>query len=178
MRILFVTQWFDPEPTVKGLVFAKELAGRGHTVEVLTGFPNYPGGVIYRGYKLRLFQLETLDGISVIRTFIYPSHNSSRIGRAANYISFALSAAVAGLFLAKKADVMYVYHPPASVAFAAIIINLFRRIPFLYDIQDLWPDTLVATGMVRSRLVSCHSRLLVPDNISSREEDRCFVSGL
>jgi len=88
-----------------------------------------------------------MEGIAVIRTILYPSHNTNHIGRIANYISFALSAPLAGLFLAKKADVMYVYHPPATIAFAAVMIKFFRRIPFVYDIQDLWPDTLAATGI-------------------------------
>jgi glycosyltransferase involved in cell wall biosynthesis len=152
MRILILSQWFTPEPILKGLVFAKALAERGHQVEVLTGFPNYPGGVVYRGYRLRLFQRENMEGIAVIRTILYPSHNTNQIGRISNYISFALSAPLAGLFLAKKADVMYVYHPPATIAFAAIMIKFFRRIPFVYDIQDLWPDTLAATGMIRNRM--------------------------
>ena len=55
MRILLLMQWFDPEPQLKGLVFARKLRDLGHDVEVLTGFPNYPGGRIYPGYSLKLF---------------------------------------------------------------------------------------------------------------------------
>lgn len=153
MRILMLTQWFEPEPTFKGLPFAKELVRRGHDVEVLTGFPNYPGGKLYDGYKVLLLQREYLDGIPVLRVPLYPSHDSSPLRRIANYISFALSAAVMGTLLVKPADIMYVYHPPASVGFAASVISLFRRIPFVYDIQDLWPDTLAATGMLNNSRV-------------------------
>src|SRR5512134_3610698 len=74
MRILFVTQWFDPEPMFKGLAFAKALRKRGHEVEVLTGFPNYPEGRIYPGYGQRLLHREEMDGISVLRVPLYPSH--------------------------------------------------------------------------------------------------------
>ena len=151
MRILMLTQWFDPEPTFKGLAFARELVRLGHTVEVLTGFPNYPGGKLYKGYRIKLFQRETIDGISVIRVPLYPSHDGSAIKRIANYLSFAFSAALLGALLVKSADVMYVYHPPATVGFAASSISFFRRIPFVYDIQDLWPDTLAATGMLNNR---------------------------
>lgn len=150
MRILMLTQWFDPEPTFKGLAFAKELVRLGHEVEVLTGFPNYPGGKLYDDYKVRLLQRENIDGISVIRVPLYPSHDGSALKRIANYVTFALSAAFMGSLLVKPADVMYVYHPPATVGFAASIISMVRRIPFVYDIQDLWPDTLAATGMLNN----------------------------
>lgn len=146
-----LTQWFDPEPTFKGLAFARELVRLGHEVEVLTGFPNYPGGKVYDGYKVRLLQRENRDGISVLRVPLYPSHDGSALRRIANYVSFAVSAAIMGILLAKKADVIYVYHPPATVGFAAVCISFFRRIPFVYDIQDLWPDTLAATGMLTHR---------------------------
>ena len=58
-RILLITQWFDPEPTFKGILFAKELVARGFEVEVITGFPNYPGGVLYEGYRIKLIQKES-----------------------------------------------------------------------------------------------------------------------
>lgn len=151
MRILMLTQWFDPEPTFKGLAFAKELVRLGHEVEVLTGFPNYPGGKLYDGYKIRLLQRENVDGISVLRVPLYPSHDCSALGRIANYLSFAFSAAFIGALSVKPADIMYVYHPPATVGFAAFVISMVRRIPFVYDIQDLWPDTLAATGMLNNR---------------------------
>ncbi|MBA4070068.1 MAG: glycosyltransferase WbuB, partial [Acinetobacter sp.] len=73
MKILLLTQWFDPEPTFKGLAFAKELKRQGHDVQVLTGFPNYPGGKIYDGYKLKLYQHEEVDGISILRVALYPN---------------------------------------------------------------------------------------------------------
>ena len=153
MRILILTQWFEPEPAFKGLSFAKELQRLGHQVEVITGFPNYPGGKLYQGYNLSLYKKERIDGVSVIRVPLYPSHDSSPLKRILNYLSFAFSAATIGSVLASSADVLYVYHPPATVGFAAIAIKLFRRIPFVYDIQDLWPDTLHTTGMVKKGFI-------------------------
>ena len=143
-----MTQWFDPEPTFKGLLFARELAARGHEVEVLTGFPNYPGGKVYPGYQIRPWVREQIDGINVLRVALYPSHNNSGLHRVFNYVSFALSAAVIGTTLIRKPDVMYVYHPPITVGFAAAVIGFLRRTPFVYDIQDLWPDTVAASGMM------------------------------
>src|SRR5258706_4743455 len=150
MRILLLSQWFNPEPTFKGLAFAKALRQLGHDVEVLTGFPNYPDGKIYPGYRLRLYQREIMEGIPVVRVAIYPSHDHSVLGRILNYCSFAIAAAVLGPFLVRDADVMYVYHPPATVALPAVSLRLFRGIRFVYDVNDLWPDTLAATGMIQS----------------------------
>jgi glycosyltransferase involved in cell wall biosynthesis len=153
VRILFLGQFFNPEPGLKGLSFVKELVSRGHQVQVLTGFPNYPGGKVYPGYRIRLWQREVMDGVEVIRVPLYPSHDQSRIGRVANYASFALAAALLGPFLVKQADVAYVYHPPATIGLPAMALKYLRGIPVVIDIQDLWPDTLAATGMVGSPFV-------------------------
>lgn len=150
VRVLLLTQWFDPEPTFKGLVFARELVRQGFEVEVVTGFPNYPGGKVYPGYRIKLLQREVIDGVQVTRVPLYPNHDQSAIKRVLNYASFAASALVYGLFLARRADVMYAYHPPLTVGIAAGLIRFFRRIPVVYDIQDMWPDTLRATGMLNN----------------------------
>ena len=149
-RILLITQWFDPEPTFKGLIFAQELVRQGFSVEVVTGFPNYPGGRLYPGYKIKWIQREFIDGVDVTRLPLYPNHDQSAIKRVLNYCSFALSVFFYGAFMAKRADVMYAYHPPLTVGVAASLIRFFRRIPLVYDIQDMWPDTLRATGMLNN----------------------------
>ncbi|MFJ4457245.1 glycosyltransferase family 4 protein [Pseudomonas sp. NPDC089392] len=146
-RILLLTQWFDPEPTFKGLVFARELVAQGFEVEVITGFPNYPGGKLYSGYKVKLIQREVIDGVNVTRVPLYPSHGQSGIGRVLNYASFAATSLFYGLFGARKPHVIYAYHPPLTVGMSAALIRMFRRVPVVYDIQDMWPDTLKATGM-------------------------------
>jgi glycosyltransferase involved in cell wall biosynthesis len=143
-----MTQWFDPEPTFKGLVFARELVKLGFDVEVVTGFPNYPGGKVYPGYKVKFIQREFIDGIKVTRLPLYPSHGQSGIGRALNFVSFAASSLLYGLFFAQRPDVIYGYHPPLTIGIAASLIRFFRRVPVVYDIQDMWPDTLRATGML------------------------------
>lgn len=153
LRILLLTQWFDPEPTFKGIAFARGLAARGHHVEVITGFPNYPGGKVYPGYRLRWRQREVVDGIPLLRVPLYPSHDQSAPGRVANYLSFAASSCLAGLFLARRPDVVYAYHPPLTTAMSGLAIAWLRDVPLVHDIQDLWPDTLRATGMIRSTRV-------------------------
>ena len=149
-RILLLTQWFDPEPTFKGMVFARELVRQGFDVEVLTGFPNYPGGKVYPGYRIKLLQREIIEGVQVTRVPLYPNHDQSAVKRVLNYVSFAASSLMYGLFMARRADVIYAYHPPLTVGITASLIRLLRRIPVVYDIQDMWPDTLRATGMVNN----------------------------
>ena len=147
-----LTQWFDPEPTFKGLQFARELTAQGHRVRVVTGFPNYPGGVVYDGYRIRAWQRESIDGVDILRVPLYPSHNGSAIARVWSYLSFSLSA-IAGVLWGSRPDVTYVYHPPATAALPAVILKWVKGVPFVDDVQDLWPDTLAATGMVSNRRV-------------------------
>ena len=158
-RILLITQWFEPEPTPKGLTFARELVRRGYEVEVLTGFPNYPGGKLYPGYRIRPIQREHIDGVEVTRVALYPNHGQSGLRRALNYLSFAFTGTWYTLLWAPRPDVIYAYHPPLTVGLIAALARVFRRVPVVLDIQDLWPDTLRATGMFTSeRLLRIVSR--------------------
>ena len=150
MRILLVKQLFNPEPTAKSLDFAKELISRGHEVEVLTGFPSYPIGKIYNGYKQRIYKRETLEGVNLIRVPIYPDHSASGLKRFLHYISYAISATFIGLWLVKKPDVCFVYQGAIPAAIPAIVLKKLRGIPFLYDINDLWPETIAASGMMKN----------------------------
>ena len=149
-KVLLLTQWFDPEPTIKGLPFARELVRLGFEVEVLTGFPNYPHGKLYPGYQQRWLQRETIDGVRIRRVPLYPSHDQSALRRVLNYASFAVTSLLYGLRAAGRADVIYAYHPPLTVGVVAAILKIVRRRPVVYDIQDMWPDTLAATGMISS----------------------------
>lgn len=159
-KVVLLTQWFDPEPTFKGLAFARELVRKGFDVEVVTGFPNYPGGKLYDGYRIRLIQRKVIDGVLITRLPLYPSHDGSALRRIANYASFAASALFYGLFMLKRPGVIYAYHPPLTVGVTASLLRLIRRIPVVYDIQDMWPDTLRATGMLNNeRILAVVSRV-------------------
>lgn len=147
-----LSQWFQPEPFFKGIPFAKELKELGHDIEVLTGIPNYPSGKIYPGYSNRS-QRDTIDGISIIRVPIYCSHDANSIRRILNYTSFALSSLLIGLWKVKRPDVIYVYHPPVTIGLPAIIAKMIFRVPIVYDIQDLWPDSVKASNMLNSSLI-------------------------
>jgi glycosyltransferase involved in cell wall biosynthesis len=103
---------------------------------------------VYDGYRIRPFQRELNDGIEITRLALYPSHDRSKIGRIFNYVSFFLSATIYLVFVARRADVIYAYHPPLTVGLAAALARLVRRVPVVLDVQDIWPDTLRATGMI------------------------------
>lgn len=153
MRILFIAHYFQPEPNFfVGLPFAKKLVEFGHEVEVLTGFPNYPGGKIYDGYRVKFLQRETLEGIPIMRVPIFPSHDQSSIRRILCYSSLALSESIIGPIIVKPADIAYVSQGPATIGLPACIHRFLRGIPFVYDIKDLWPDVLVSTGMFDSKI--------------------------
>lgn len=159
MRILYLAQFFEPEPMIKGAKFVRALMARGHEVEVVTGFPNYPVGKLYDGYRLRLHQVETIEGVTIHRVPLYPSHGRSSLGRILNYLTYVASAAFYGIFRAKPFDVIYSY-PPPTVGLAATLIGLIRRRPFVLDVQDLWPDSVVRSGMSgTSRMESALSRM-------------------
>jgi len=146
-RILYLSQWFDPEVMVKGLKFVRHLQASGYEIEVATGVPNYPSGKIAPGYRLKPYQSEMMGDVLVHRLFLFPSHDQSSLGRALNYGSFFLSALLFCLLRARRFDAVYVYHPPITVGLAAALSGFVTRRPFLIDVQDLWPDSVSASGM-------------------------------
>lgn len=153
MRILLITQLFDPENAIKGLSFAKDLVALGHEVEVVTTFPSYPGGKIFPGYKMRLRQVENHGGVRVVRIPSYVAHGRSAIKRLLSYASFSAAAFFYSLFAVKRPDVIYSYYPPMVGGVAGVLLGMIRRRPVIYDVQDLWPEAVVATGMLRNQKI-------------------------
>jgi glycosyltransferase involved in cell wall biosynthesis len=149
MRVGLVSQWYDPEvgAVVPGTL-ARALSSYGHQVEVLTGLPNYPTGRLYPGYHLRPYQREELDGVTVHRCPLYPSHDSQAVRRAANFLSFASAASVVGLRALRRVDAMLVYSAPATAALPALALRRALRIPFVLLIQDMWPQSVTASGFL------------------------------
>src|SRR6185295_8264203 len=153
MKILLVSQYYTPEPNAKAPNLAHGLAARGHQVEVLTTFPSYPLGRTYDGYRQRPWTREEDNGVAVIRVPSFPDHSASTMGRAANYGSFFAAAAGVGALLARRADVVWAWQPPPSTSYAGWVLACARRAPFILEIQDMWPDTLVATGVMKAPAV-------------------------
>lgn len=147
MRVLILSQYYEPEPIPKPHDLARALRERGHEASVVTGLPNYPSGRIFDGYRFTALMSERLDGVAVIRAAEFPYHGRRAVGRIANYGSFMLSAPLAAMF-APSADVIYVWHPPLTVGVAAWAIARMRGIPFVYDVQDIWPESAVLAGIL------------------------------
>ena len=153
MRVLMLSQWYDPQPASMMTSLAWALRDQGHEVHVLTGLPYTQAGSYADGYRLRWRYREEVDGIKVTRVPLYPSHDRSGVRRTLTYTSFAVAATLIGVPSVPRPDVVYVYHPPATNGLPSLMLRLFRGAPFVYHIQDLWPDTLRATGMVKNPLV-------------------------
>jgi colanic acid biosynthesis glycosyl transferase WcaI len=160
MRIGMISQWYDPEggsAAVAGAI-SRHLAELGHEMHVLTGFPNYPTGRIYPGYRIRPYQYERRAGVHVHRVPLLPSHDRSAIRRAMTYLSFGASA-TARQRLLRSVDVWLVYSTPATAAAPALVAHTLYRRPYVLLIQDLWPDTIIDSGFLRQgRLLSATVR--------------------
>jgi len=158
-RILILSIYHDPEPIPKTGELARELQRRGHPVTVVTAFPHYPSGRLYPGYRLAPWRWEMRDGVRVLRTFIYPYHGRRGGLRMLNYLSWMVSS-IQAAWLAPACDVIYVWHPPLTVGVSAWVISKLKRAPFVYDVQDLWPESALASGLMRpGRLVDGLYRL-------------------
>lgn len=152
MRILMLTQYYDPEPMTIPHELARGMVERGHEVTAITGFPNYPLGRIYEGYKQRLRQWDKLDGVKVLRLPLYPDHSLSAIKRSAYYLSLAFTSAILGIVLGGPADIIFVFHPH-TMAIPAWWIGLLRRIPFVLNIQDMYPESLTTVNISNKSLI-------------------------
>ena len=138
---------------MKSLPLAKKLKSEGHEVEILTGYPNQPTGKLFPGYSLKLFFSEYIDGIKINRVPLYINHSKSKFKRILNYLSFLMSACFFGVWMVQKPQIIYTYHGPATIAIPAIFFKFIYRGKIFYDINDYWPDTLEATGMIKSNFV-------------------------
>ncbi|MBW3569604.1 MAG: glycosyltransferase family 4 protein [Gemmatimonadetes bacterium] len=162
MRILIVTQYFWPE-NFRINDLAAGLVERGHEVTVLTGVPNYPGGRFFDGYGLFRRGREEFNGVRVHRVPLGPRGGAGGVRLGANYLSFALSASVLAPLAARgRFDVVFVYEPsPITVGIPALVLKRIKRAPVLFWVQDLWPESLSATGAVRSpRILRAVERLV------------------
>lgn len=148
MRILILSIYHDPEPIPKTGDLARELGRRGHDVTVVTAFPHYPEGQLYPGYRLALWRWEARGSVRVLRTFIYPYHGRRSSLRILNYLTWMVSS-IQAAWLAPRCDVLYVWHPPLTVGVSAWVISRLKRVPFVYDVQDLWPESALASGLMR-----------------------------
>jgi len=152
VKILYVSQYFPPEmgaPAARAAELSRHWARDGHDVTVLTGFPNHPTGIVpleYRSKFRRLVARERMDGVSVVRTWLFPFPNRKAYERMLNYSSFCVSSASTGLFLSRP-DVVIASSPQLLVGLSGWWLARSKRVPYVFEVRDLWPESLAAVGM-------------------------------
>jgi colanic acid biosynthesis glycosyl transferase WcaI len=154
LRILLVTQYFWPEE-FRINELAAIMAARGHQITVLTGIPNYPSGKFFSGYGFHRKRAENYFGMKVIRVPLCPRGKGGGIRLALNYFSFAFFASILGPFKCRDPyDVIFVYEPsPITVGLPAIVMKKIKSVPIVFWVQDLWPESLSATGALKSQYI-------------------------
>lgn len=162
-RVLFLSITFSPEPgPTRGLPLAKWLFEQcGYDVCVLTAIPWYPVGKFYPNYRCRLWQWESMDGIAVLRVPLFPSHDLSAVRRALTYISFSVFAALLGPILIGRVDVVYFFDNLPTTGTVAWLFRLLFGAKSVMNINDLWPDTVVNSGMIKSSMLLRSARYLI-----------------
>lgn len=155
MRFGMLTQWYDPERGSAALpgIISRAIGDLGHEVHVLTAYPNYPSGELQDGYRLRLYQRETIRGIEVHRAPLYVSHDTNVRRRMLNYATFALGSSGVALSKFPKVDAVLVHSTPATVALTALTLKAMRRTPYVVHIQDLWPQTVTSSSLGQGSLL-------------------------
>ena len=152
MRILFLSHYFPPEgnaPASRVHQLCRRWVADGHQVTVLTCAPNHPTGKVYPGYRNRVRQHESIDGIEVIRVWTFLAANQGTLRRSLNYASFLFSAVVVGLFV-RRPDVLVATSPQFFCGVAGMVLRWLRRVPFSLEIRDIWPESIATVGAVRT----------------------------
>ena len=151
MRILFLTDNFPPEtnaPATRTFEHARRWVRAGAKVTVITTAPNFPAGKLFPGYRNRLFQREWIDGVETIRVWTYITANEGFARRTLDYLSFMVMGFLAGLSLPRP-NVIVSTSPQFFTACAAYVLSIFKRRPFVFELRDLWPDSIIAVGAMR-----------------------------
>lgn len=151
MHILFLSDNFPPEvnaPASRSFEHCREWVRAGHAVTVITCAPNFPTGKVYPGYRNRVWQSETMDGIRVIRVWTYIAANAGFLWRILDYLSFMLAATVAASFV-RRVDVIVGTSPQFFTACAARLVAALKRRPWVFELRDLWPASIRAVGALR-----------------------------
>lgn len=152
MHILFLTDNFPPEvnaPASRTYEHCREWVAAGHRVTVITGAPNFPAGRVFPGYKNRLWSRETMDGIEVVRVWTYITANAGFLRRTVDYMSFMASAVPASLAI-DRFDIIVATSPQLFTPCAAFLAGLLRRRPYVFELRDLWPESIRAVGAMKN----------------------------
>lgn len=164
MRIVFFTHYFPPEgnaPASRTYEHCQRWVKKGVDVTVITCAPNVPNGVVYEGYKNRLWpQRETVDGIRVIRVWTKIAANAGGLPRILNYVSYMMSAVFAFLFFCRRPNLIIATSPQFFCGWAGTLASILKWCPFVLEIRDIWPESIIAVGAMKEGfLTRCLERL-------------------
>lgn len=151
VHILFLTDNFPPEvnaPASRTFEHCREWVREGAQVTVITCAPNFPKGAVFEGYQNRLWQSATVEGIRVIRVWSYITANEGFVKRILDYLSFMATATVAALFV-RRVDVVVGTSPQFFTACAAWATGMLKRRPWVFELRDLWPESIKAVGAMQ-----------------------------
>lgn len=163
MRILFLSTYFQPDIASTGVLMtqlAEELVQLGHQITVITTMPHYDINRIWDEYRGKLIRHDRHGRIDVYRLYVYvPKHKRGFMGRLFNYTTFNVLSAVTGMLVGRH-DIIFVPSPPLTNGLSADLIARFWRIPFIYNVQDIWPDAVIRAGVMRNPRVIAFSHRL------------------
>ncbi|EKN10253.1 glycosyltransferase family 4 protein [Parabacteroides goldsteinii] len=154
MKILFLTDNFPPEvnaPATRTYEHCKEWVKQGEKVTVITCVPNFPQGKVYKGYRNVFYQKEIMEGIHIIRVWTYITANEGFIKRTLDYISFSVSAFIAGLF--QKTDIIIATSPQFFTALSGRALSFWKRKPWIMEVRDLWPESIKTVGAMNDNIL-------------------------
>ncbi len=155
MRILFLTDNFPPEvnaPATRTYEHCIKWIELGYKVTVITCFPNFPKGIVFEGYKNRLYKKESIDGINVIRVWSYITERKGFVSQIIDYISYCFTSIISGFFV--KTDIIIATSPQFFTAIAGRVLSFLKGTPWVMEIRDLWPDSIVAVGYMSKKSIN------------------------
>lgn len=156
IKILYISQYFPPEmgaPSARVYELSRRWVEKGASVTVLTGFPHHPTGVIPLEYKGVKFLEEMKDNIHVLRTYVYPTANKGFIKRIFSYFSFMISSILYGFLKVGRHDIIIATSPQFFVGISGYILSKIKGIPFIFEVRDLWPESIVQLGQLKNQLI-------------------------
>ncbi|MBK6798498.1 MAG: glycosyltransferase family 4 protein [Acidobacteria bacterium] len=156
MKITFLCQYFPPEmgaPAARTYEHARHWAALGHEVTVITGFPNHPTGIIRPEYEGQFVKRENIDGIDLLRTWVYCAANKGFFKRVLNFLSFFFSSFLLGSVMTGRPDVVVGTSPQFFCAVSAYLLSVIKRAPFVFEVRDIWPQSAVELGALKNPLI-------------------------